>query len=209
MIFYLMAHACKTIEILMRFRTFRIVLTTDIAKMYCQVPENQRDLLRIVWRKNENEPLKHYRMKRQTYGLKSSAYCCVAALCRCAHDYADQYPLASQAVLRSFYVDDGTLGAASDSEAEVLYRKLNPMLSKGGFPLAKWATNSAYLQNMIGITADSVNLDLFNESSVLGIKWAVSDDCFKYGLHAPIPNQTPTKRFIVATVLDCSTRSVG
>lgn len=190
------------VVILMRFRTFRVALTTDITKMYRQVmvPENQRDLLRIVWRANENEPMKHYRMKRQTYGLKSSAYCCVEALCRCAHDYANEYPLASGAVLQSFHVDDGTLGADNDAEAEELYRQLNLMLNKGGFPLAKWATNSMRMQSVIGTTANSVNLDLFNESSVLGIKWSVLDDRFKYGLCTQIPNQPPTKRFIVATV---------
>lgn len=91
-------------------------------------------MLRIVWRENEHEP-KHYRMKIQTYGLKSSAYCCAEALCRCAHDFSE-FPLASKAVLQSFYVDDGTLGANSDAEAEELYRQLNSMLNRGGFPLA-------------------------------------------------------------------------
>lgn len=190
------------VVIVMRFRTFRVALTTDITKMYRQVmvPESQRDLLRIVWRENENEPLKHYRMKRQTYGLKSSAYCCVAALCQCARDYAEEFPIASKAVLRSFYVDDGTLGADNDDDAEELYRQLNLMLGKGGFPLAKWATNSTRIQSVIGATAKTVDLDLFNESSVLGIKWSVTDDRFKYGLSSQIPNQPPTKRFIVASV---------
>lgn len=62
--------------------------------------------------------------------------------------------------MQSFYVDDGTLGADSDEEAEELYRQLNLMLGKGGFPLAKWATNSADIKSLIGTIADSVDLDL-------------------------------------------------
>lgn len=190
------------IFIIMRFRTFAIAITTDVTKMYRQVmvPENQRDLLRIVWRENENEPFKHYRMKRQTYGLKSSACCCIAALRQCAIDYENEYPLASQAVLRSFYVDDGTLGAHFECEAEELYRQLNSMLAKGGFPLAKWVTNNERLQSMIGTTAASVDMELCNESSVLGIKWSVLDDSFKYCLREPMSNDPPTKRLIVASV---------
>lgn len=187
----------------MRFRMFAIALTTDVTKMYRQVmvQEDQRDLLRIIWRENENEPFRHYRMKRQTYGLKSSAYCCIAALQQCAQiDYKDEYPLASQAVSSSFYVDDGTLGAHFECEAEELYKQLNLMLGKGGFPLAKWATNNERLQSMIGATTGSVDLELTHESSVLGIKWSIDDDCFKYCLRESITSEPPTKRRIVATV---------
>lgn len=49
--------------------------------------------------------------------------------------------MASRAVLDSFYVDDGTVGADSAVEAEKLYNELNSMLAKGMFPLAKWTSN--------------------------------------------------------------------
>lgn len=188
--------------IVMKFRTYRIALTTDITKMYRQVrvPKEQRDLLRIVWRENENEPLKHYRLKTQTYGLKSSSFCCIEALRHCAREYASEFPVASKAVLQSFYADDGTLGADSELEAEELYHQLNVMLERGGFPLAKWATNNEYMQSVIGATAKSVDLELFNENSVLGIKWSVQEDYFRYQLTENIEDRAPTKRYIVSSV---------
>lgn len=188
--------------IIMRFRTYRVALTTDITKMYRQirVPVHQRDLQRIVWRENEFEPIRHYRLKTQTYGLKSSAYCCIETLRHCALEYQREFPLASKAVLESFYADDGTLGADNDSDAEQLYRQLTLMLEKGGFPLAKWASNSKYMQSLIGATAKSINLELFNENSVLGIKWMVQEDCFCYDFGVEISNQSPTKRFVIASV---------
>lgn len=175
-------------SIIMRFRTHRIALTTDITKMYRQirVPADQRDYLRIIWRTNENEPLRHYRLKTKTYGLKSSAYCCIETLRHCAFEYKDEFPLASKAVLESFYVDDGTLGAETEAEAEELYRQLNLMLSKGGFPLAKWATNNKHMQKVIGTTAKSVN--------------SVAEDSFRYDLNNETRNESPTKPNIVAAV---------
>ncbi|XP_031635447.1 uncharacterized protein LOC116348558 [Contarinia nasturtii] len=190
--------------IIMRFRKYGVALTTDITKMYRQVlvPENQRDYLRIVWRENENEPLRHYRMKRQTYGLKSSAYCCVATLRYCALEHRHKYPLASKAVLNSFYVDDGTLCADTDLDAEKLYQELNEMLMSCGFPLAKWATNSAHMRSVLGVTAgavSSVNFDLCDESSILGLKWSIADDAFRYN-YTNLSDLPPTKRNIVSAI---------
>ncbi|XP_031637761.1 uncharacterized protein LOC116350165, partial [Contarinia nasturtii] len=190
--------------IIMRFRKYGVALTTDITKMYRQVlvPENQRDYLRIVWRENENEPLRHYRMKRQTYGLKSSAYCCVATLRYRALEHRHKYPLASKAVLNSFYVDDGTLCADTDLDAEKLYQELNEMLMSCGFPLAKWATNSAHMRSVLGVTAgavSSVNFYLCDESSILGLKWSIAEDAFRYH-YTNLSDLPPTKRNIVSAV---------
>ncbi|XP_055308596.1 uncharacterized protein LOC129572616 [Sitodiplosis mosellana] len=189
-------------SIVMRFRTHRVALTTDITKMYRQVrvPKEQRDFLRIVWRENENEPLKHYRLKTQTYGLKSSAYCCIETLRHCAREHANEFPMASKAVLESFYADDGTLGADNDTEAEELYRQLNAMLGKCGFPLAKWASNSNHMRSVIGATSKTIDLELFNENSVLGIKWSVQEDYFRYEFCDEIQDHPPTKRFFIASI---------
>lgn len=157
----------------------------------------------ILCCENENEPIQHYRMKRQTYGLKSSAYCCIATLKHCALEHRHKYPLASKAVLESFYVDDGTLGAHSDFEAEKLYRELNEMLMSCGFPLAKWATNSAHMKSVIGIADckdSSVSFGLCqSENTILGLKWSLVDDTFRFH-SSDFSNLPPTKRNIVASV---------
>ena len=63
-------------NILIRFRMFKIAMSADVAKMYRQVKlslEN-RDLHRIIWRKNPTEPILTYRMTRVTYGVASSSF---------------------------------------------------------------------------------------------------------------------------------------
>lgn len=57
-------------SILVRFRQYDVVITSDIAKMYCQINilPQQRDLQRILWRPNANSELDHYRLNTVTYG---------------------------------------------------------------------------------------------------------------------------------------------
>ena len=52
------------LDVLLKFRTHRVALTTDVSKMYRAVnlalPDS--DLHRFVWRKSHNDPLVDYRM---------------------------------------------------------------------------------------------------------------------------------------------------
>ena len=47
------------VDVLMRFRTYRIALTTDVSRMYRAVllTESDKDLHRFVWRSNPNSKL--------------------------------------------------------------------------------------------------------------------------------------------------------
>lgn len=63
-------------SITMRFRTHRVALTADIAKMYRQVlvPSDQLDYQRILWREYPSQPIKEYHLLTQTYGLRSAPH---------------------------------------------------------------------------------------------------------------------------------------
>lgn len=56
-------------EQIMRFRRHRIGIQTDVKKMFRQVEiiPKQRNLQRIFWRENANEPLREYCLKTVTY----------------------------------------------------------------------------------------------------------------------------------------------
>ena len=56
-----------------------------------------------------------------------------------ASDYALEFPLASQAVKESFYVDDGLTGADTIEMAIQLQQQLQKLFDKGGFLLQKWS----------------------------------------------------------------------
>ena len=58
------------VDVLLRFRFYRVALVADISRMYRAVslPDSDRDLHRFVWRKSPDAPLQDYRMTRVTFG---------------------------------------------------------------------------------------------------------------------------------------------
>ena len=128
------------VDVLLRFRKLRIAMTTDVSRMYRAVllSEEQRDLHRFVWRNNPKEPLKEYRMTRLTFGVSASSFAANMAVKRNAVELKSEYPQAAKAVIESFYVDDGLVGAETIQEARKLQSELQELFDKGGFGLRKW-----------------------------------------------------------------------
>ena len=105
--------------ILIKFRSYPVAVTADIAKMYREValaPED-KDLHRFIWRAKPEEPVQDYRMTRVTFGVSASPYLAVRTLQQAATDHGEGYPVAVQHILRSFYVDDLLAGAATPEDA--------------------------------------------------------------------------------------------
>nr|XP_049464889.1 uncharacterized protein LOC125907319 [Anopheles coluzzii] len=66
-----------------------------------------------------------------------------------ALDHKEEYPLAMNAVMNDFYVDDLLMGTDDLSEAIVIQRQISDMLNSAGFTLKKWASNrTEALQNV-------------------------------------------------------------
>ena len=61
------------IDVLLRFRQHKVVLTTDVSRMYRTVllPESHRDLHRFVWWRDPSDVLTDYRMTRLTFGVSA------------------------------------------------------------------------------------------------------------------------------------------
>ncbi len=81
----------------------------DVSKMYraVELVPDDRDLHRFVWRSNQSEVLRDYRMTRVTFGVSASSFAANMCVKQNAIDCAGKYPLAAKAVEESFYVDDG------------------------------------------------------------------------------------------------------
>lgn len=190
-------------SITMRFRTHKVALTADIKKMYRQVLvcPTQRDFQRIVWREEPKQPIKDYQLVTQTYGLRSAPHSCVRALLQCANDNEIDHPLAAEITRRDFYIDDLLSGADSDDSAATLHNEMNSMLAKGGFELAKWATNSEHLRSRLQGNEQLVTIDKdAADSSVLGLRWNPADDVFKYKISTTNQNEKITKRRVVSNI---------
>ncbi|GIX75377.1 reverse transcriptase [Caerostris extrusa] len=124
-------------------------MTVDIEKMYRQIRLKDSDFQRIVWRDSPFKPIQDFRLTRIAYGTASAPYLAVKCLQQLAIQEEQNFPLASIAALRDFYVDDLMSGANSTTEALGLQAQLIQMLSSAGHVLRKWVSNCNELTNLI------------------------------------------------------------
>ena len=132
------------VNILLKFRSYPIAISGDISKMYREIllsPED-RPFHRFLWRKQLTEPWQDWEMQRVTFGVTSSPYLAIKTLIQTSQDHGQAYPLAQEHILGSFYVDDFFGGANTDTEAVVLRKQINEILTKGGFTIKKWRSSS-------------------------------------------------------------------
>lgn len=122
-------------------------MTADVSKMFRQIEINPEhwDLQRILWRENQNEPIRDYWLTVVTYGLKSSPYLAVKTLIQCALDNEKEFPEAARIVKEDFYMDDMLNSFETKTEAERLKAAVITLLSKGGFELTKWRSNNSQI----------------------------------------------------------------
>ena len=98
-------------------------------------------------------------------------------------DKADEFPIAAKTIQDNFYMDDFIKSVETDEQAINVFKQLQPLLSKHGFELKKWITNSDMVTNAIAEELRSINNTKQVEvepskegSSVLGLQWTITDD---------------------------------
>ncbi|XP_012234562.1 uncharacterized protein [Linepithema humile] len=122
-----------------RFRQYQFVMTADIVKMYRQVniQEDQRDLQRIIWRADINQPIQEYRLNTVTYGLALAPFLAIRALQQTGQDAQQDHPVASQVICRDFYVNDLLTDSDNLTKLQALKQEIIEILRSAGFKLAK------------------------------------------------------------------------
>ncbi|KRZ55916.1 Transposon Ty3-G Gag-Pol polyprotein [Trichinella nativa] len=121
--------------ILIRFRRYRICLQEDIQKMYLQValPEADRDVCRFLCKESgKDEPL----------NLTSISYLAIQTIRLNAEKHQADCTGAVSDILPNMYVDDLVVSCNNIPDAKRMAREATRLLGKGGFHLAKWASNS-------------------------------------------------------------------
>lgn len=182
--------------LLLRFRADRVAITADIKKMYLQVmvAEQHWDWQRVFWRE-EGEDIKEYWLTRVTFGQASAPHCAVRAMQQCAKDYAEQYPVAAEALRNRFNMDDGIMGCESEEEAMVLIDQLTMLLKEGGFEIQKVHSNCTKVMETTDASKDFSSGP--DDSSVLGLRWLGKEDQRSYAWRGRTEEITPTKRGMV------------
>ena len=186
--------------ILLKFRTYPVAVTADIAKMYREVElaPRDKDLHRFVWRATTEEPVRDYRMTRVTFGVSCSPYLAIKTLQQTAADHGADHPIASGHICGSFYVDELLAGAATPEEAVKLFHSLRQVLQKGGFNICKWRSSCvSVLQHIPEDLQEKMPVQEVTTSSysthpkALGLEWNSDLDLMSSSIHlAETPNIT-------------------
>lgn len=99
--------------ILLRWRLYKYVVSGDVARMYRQIKMHPEDseYQRIVWRENEDEPIRDYKLTTVTFGTTSAPFAAIRTIHQLADDEFINHPKAASRAKRDFYVDDFCSGS--------------------------------------------------------------------------------------------------
>ncbi|XP_014216313.1 uncharacterized protein LOC106645067 [Copidosoma floridanum] len=195
-------------DLIADWRNYRYVFTADIAKMFRQVSVHPNDQLyqAILWRDNQSKPLRVYFLTTVAYGLASSPYLASRTLSQLALDCKNEYPLASETLLKSKYMDDILSGGHSLVESIQRRDELLKLTESGGFPLRKWSANSPKLLDDLPPSLLASSLLEFKDSAmstlVLGLSWNPLLDLFQFKvlIETEVPVDNWTKRKILSEI---------
>ncbi|XP_022902989.2 uncharacterized protein [Onthophagus taurus] len=191
-------------SIVVRFRFYRYAVCADIKKMYRQIwiERSQRNLQKILWRNESDEPIKTYKLNTVTYGTTSAPFLAVRCLKQLSTETKKEHPEASRVIASDFYVDDLITGGDSIRETSKVIKEIISILSSAKFELHKWISNSEHLLNEILVEPnrnDAVEISDGESSKTLGLYWFCKSDYlfFKIG---ELQQQTITERSILLDI---------
>ena len=196
------------VGVLTRFRQEPVALMADIESMFHQVhvSPNDCDALRFLWWPNSdlNSEPEEYQMMVHLFGATSSPSCANFGLRRTAEDNQQEFSEeAVNTIKHNFYVDNCLKSVPSENKAIGLANELCQLLSKGGFRLTKWISNSRQVIDSIPMSerAGSVKgllLDQLPIERALGVRWDVETDTF--GFKISVKDKPATRRGILSVV---------
>ena len=136
------------IGVLLRFREQPVGLVADIQEMYHQVRiiRQDRPAQSFLWRDLDatREP-EVYEMQVAIFGAKSSPASANFVLRRTIADHAEDVGLKTETAStlhNNFYMDDFLRSERTPEEAITVRKQTTELLSRGGFRLVKWISNS-------------------------------------------------------------------
>ena len=142
------------VGVLTRFRQGQITFMCDIEAMFYQVrvSPSDCDYLQLLWWPDgdlKKDP-EEYQMLVHLFGGASSPSCANFTLKKTAEDNKAAFDtITVETVKRNFYVNDCLKSVATNPGAVRLVGELREMLSKGGFRLTKWISNSRDVINCV------------------------------------------------------------
>ncbi|XP_036148430.1 uncharacterized protein LOC118647496 [Monomorium pharaonis] len=197
-------------SILLQWRRYRFVYSSDIAKMYRQIRADQRDInyQRILWNATPHEPPTDYQLLTITYGMSCAPFLALRVLKQLVDDKGHRFPLSVSILRENIYIDDILFGADNAEFIRQARDQVSALLKCGGFDLRKWASNSpALLADLDPATLSSAGQKPFSpdeQIKVLGIGWNPTTDIFEFSvaLSHPVPSSKRTILSAIAKLYD-------
>ena len=151
------------LDIIVRFRTYRIALAADVEKAFLMVSvcNKDRDALRFLWVDNvekDHTVTRKLRFTRVVFGVNASPFLLNATITHHLQKYREKHPDLVHTLMKSIYVDDVTFGADREDKAYQLYVLSKKVFAEGGFNLRKFVTNSPILRQRIASSEHQFNL---------------------------------------------------
>ena len=175
------------IGVVLRFREGAVGMAADIQEMYHQVQiiEQDKASQSFLWRDlNENREPDVYEMQVAIFGAKSSPASANFVLRKTITDHAEEVGLKPETagmLHNNFFMDDFLRSEKTAEEAKTTRKKVTELLTKGGFRLVKWTSNSREVLESIPKEEQAhPELD-FNgaqlpDEGVLGVVWDAEQD---------------------------------
>ena len=205
------------IEILLGFRRHSIALTGDVEEMFLQVKLATADKKyhRVLWRDGEAERAPDiYEAQRWIFGNAAAPFAAQYVMKENAQIHAAEFPLAAQAVERSFYMDDALCSFKTEEEAKEAREQLTDVMKQAGMHIRKWRSSSSDVTASIPEKERAKEPEFKIEdgpnqtSKTLGLLWNADEDtlgiCATTSSDAA-PENRPTKRLClkkIAAVFD-------
>ena len=200
------------IEVLLGFRRHAVALTGDVAEMFLQVklPAGDQKFHRVLWRNGEagREP-DIYEAQRWLFGNAAAPFVAQFAMKENAKQHASRFPLASDAVKNSFYMDDALASFETEDEAKEARKQLTELMKLAGMKIRKWRCSSGTVIDSIPEEerAEEPSFTIEDgtqaQAKALGVVWHAHEDQLSISSSATIQKNItsrPTKRICLKTI---------
>ncbi|XP_011884025.1 PREDICTED: uncharacterized protein LOC105571160 [Vollenhovia emeryi] len=192
------------LNVLLWFRLFRYVFSSDMEKMFRQinVHDSDWDFQRILWFAKTNR-ITTFQLTTVTYGLACAPFLALRVLEQLIMDEGANYPLAVPILQKGRYVDDLFGGGDSISAVQELAKQTHQLCMAGGFPLQKWVSNHPDVLRAIApekqAHSTSCQINDTPITNILGLCWNASTDTFHFTL-ASTSTAEITKRRVLSSI---------
>ena len=140
----------KLFNILIKFRSHPIAITSDIEKAFLMIGISSvdQDVLQFLWFENPMNPtskITHFRFTRLVFGLRSSPAILGAVISHHLKSCKTLHPTVREQIGDCLYVDDLITGVNTVDQGFELYQTAKRIMKDAGMNLRKWNSNSSTL----------------------------------------------------------------